>query len=116
MIRSVDAMIPLLERIESMIRYNTILIIAVIAGTLPASAQDIGVPACDAFYKSYEACVMTKMPEAQRATFKQQIDAAKNAMRQAATNAATKPQLEQSCTVQKQQLSQALASFGCQWD
>jgi hypothetical protein len=99
-----------------MFRRPIFLVVAVLAGFSGASAQDIGVPVCDAFYKSYETCVMTKMPEAQRATFKQQIDAAKNAMRQAATNAASRPTLEQSCTAQKQQLSQATASLGCQWD
>jgi hypothetical protein len=89
---------------------------ALVIGFSSALAQDIGVPACDAFYKSYELCVMTKMPEAQRATFKQQIDATKNAMRQAATNSAARPQLEQSCTLQKEQLKQSLANLGCQWD
>jgi hypothetical protein len=79
-------------------------------------AQDIGVPACDAFYKSYEACIATKMPEAQRATFKQQLEAGKTSMRQAAANPQSRAMLEQSCTAQKQQMSQALASYGCKWD
>ncbi|MGL4974549.1 MAG: hypothetical protein ACRC56_04580 [Bosea sp. (in: a-proteobacteria)] len=81
-----------------------------------AQAQDIGVPACDAFYRSYEACVSTKIPEAQRATFKQQLDAGKASMRQAGTTPQARAALEQSCTMQKQQMSQALASYGCKWD
>jgi hypothetical protein len=80
-----------------------------------AMAQDTGIPACDDFYKQYEACVMTKIPEAQRATFRQQLDAGKSAIRQAAGNAAARPQLEQSCTMQKQQMAQAFKPYGCEF-
>jgi hypothetical protein len=90
--------------------------VIILARSVSAMAQDIGIPACDAYYKAYEACVMTKMPEAQRATFKQQIDAGKSAMRQAASNAQARTQLEQSCTTQKQSISQAMASYKCNWD
>jgi hypothetical protein len=80
-----------------------------------AQAQDTGIPACDDFYKQYEVCVMTKLPEAQRATFKQQLDAGKAAIRQASSNAAARPQLEQSCTMQKQQMAQAMKPHGCEF-
>jgi hypothetical protein len=80
-----------------------------------AQAQDTGIPACDDFYKQYEACVMTKIPEAQRATFKQQIDQARAAIKQASGNAAARPQLEQSCTMQKQQMAQAMKPYGCEF-
>ncbi|MGL5363715.1 MAG: hypothetical protein ACRDBH_12600 [Bosea sp. (in: a-proteobacteria)] len=95
---------------------SVILVSAGLFLTTAAQAQEIGVPACDAFYKSYEACVATKIPEAQRATFKQQLDAGKASMRQAGANPQAKAALEQSCTMQKQQMSQALASYGCKWD
>jgi hypothetical protein len=81
-----------------------------------ATAQDTGIPACDAFYKAYEACIATKIPEAQRATFRQALDSGKASIKQASTNAAARPQLEQSCTMQKQQMSQAMASYNCKWD
>ncbi len=81
-----------------------------------ASAQDTGIPACDDFYKAYEACISTKIPEAQRATFKQALDSGKASIKQASSNAAARPQLEQSCTMQKQQMSQAMASYNCKWD
>jgi hypothetical protein len=91
-------------------------VICLVTTTSTAWAQEIGVPACDAFYKSYEACISTKIPEAQRATFKQQLEAGKASMRQAAANPQSRAMLEQSCTAQKQQMSQALASYGCKWD
>jgi hypothetical protein len=80
-----------------------------------AQAQDTGIPACDDFYKQYEACVMTRTPEAQRATFRQQLDAGRAAIRQASGNAAARPQLEQSCTMQKQQMAQAMKPYGCEF-
>ncbi|HTG95525.1 MAG TPA: hypothetical protein VL866_23195, partial [Pyrinomonadaceae bacterium] len=39
------------------------------ATTTASSSDSIGVAECDAFLKSYEACVKDKVPEAQRATF-----------------------------------------------
>jgi hypothetical protein len=92
--------------------------IAAFAGVISlgaASAQDTGIPACDDFYKQYETCVMTKMPEAQRTTFKQQLDAGKAAIRQASGNASARPQLEQSCTMQKQQMAAAMKPYGCEF-
>ena len=95
---------------------RSILALTTVLTVSGASAQDIGVPACDAFYKSYEACISTKVPDAQRAMFRQQIDAGKAAMRQAAANPQSRAMLEQSCAAQKQQMTQALASYGCKWD
>jgi hypothetical protein len=80
-----------------------------------ALAQDTGIPVCDDFYKQYEACITTKMPEAQRPTFRQQLDAARTAIRQASSNPAARAQLEQSCTMQKQQMGAALKPYGCEF-
>ncbi len=80
-----------------------------------ALAQDTGIPACDDFYKQYEACVMTRIPEAQRATFRQQLDAGRSAIRQASGNAAARPQLEQSCNMQKQQMAAGMKPYGCEF-
>jgi hypothetical protein len=80
-----------------------------------AMAQDTGIPVCDDFYKQYEACITTKMPEAQRATFKAQLDAARAQIRSAAANPAARAQLEQSCQMQKEQIGAALKPMGCEF-
>jgi hypothetical protein len=80
-----------------------------------AMAQDTGIPVCDDFYKQYEACITTKMPEAQRATFKQQLDSARAQIRAAAGNPGARAQLEQSCQMQKTQMTQALKPMGCEF-
>jgi hypothetical protein len=98
-----------------MIRISIIALGASFLAIAAASAQDTGVAACDDFYTQYEACIMTKMPEAQRTMFKQQLDAGKAAIKQASSNAAARPQLEQSCTMQKQQMSQAMKPYGCEF-
>jgi hypothetical protein len=86
-----------------------------VASTGLASAQDSGIAACDDFYKQYEVCVSTKMPEAQRAMFKQQIDMAKAQLKEAAANPAAKAQMEQSCTAQKAQMATAMKPYGCEF-
>ena len=99
-----------------MLRRTLLVIAATIAGYSSAQAQDTGVPACDAFYKAYEACAFSRIPEAQRGALKQQIDAARATIKQAADNVSARPQLEQACNAQKQQISKALESLGCKWD
>jgi hypothetical protein len=51
------------------------------------SAQTTGVAACDDFLKKYEACVTSKIPAAQKATFQGQLDQ----MRKAWSDAAKAP-------------------------
>ncbi len=83
------------------------------AAPVAASGDKIGIPECDDYVSKVQACVSSKVPEAQRAmmasAFKQQTDAFK----QAAANPATKDALASQC---KQALDQAKAtytSFGC---
>ena len=40
----------------------------------PARAQSTGIAACDDFLQKYDTCVTSKLPEAQRATYKAQLD------------------------------------------
>ena len=46
----------------------------VIAVAGPARAQSTGIAACDDFLTKYDTCVTSKLPEAQRATYKAQLD------------------------------------------
>ena len=48
--------------------------IALLAGVTTAHAQSTGIAACDDFLTKYDACVVSKVPEAQRAMYKTQID------------------------------------------
>jgi hypothetical protein len=76
------------------------------------NAQTTGIAACDDFLKKYEACVTSKVPDAQRAAFQGSLEQ----MRKAWTDAAKTPakaSLEASCKQSAEQTKAALSSFGC---
>jgi hypothetical protein len=76
-------------------------------------AQTIGIPACDDFLKKYEACVTSKIPSQQRATFQTQFDQMRKAWSEAAKNAAAKATLESTCKQSAEQTKAMMANFGC---
>jgi hypothetical protein len=78
-----------------------------------AGAQTIGIAACDDFLKKYEACVTSKVPAAQRATFQGQLDQMRKAWSDAAKNASAKPTLENGCKQSAEQMKTAMSGFGC---
>jgi hypothetical protein len=88
-------------------------VLALISLSTSANAQSTGVAACDDFLKKYETCVTTKVPEAQRATFKGQLDQTRKAWSDMAKNAAIKASLAGTCKQSAAQLSTTLKAFGC---
>ena len=77
------------------------------------AADKIGVAACDEFLTKYEACLSAKVPAAQQATFKAQVDAMRNGWVEAAKNASTKASLEPACKQVGEQMKTALQAYGC---
>ena len=51
--------------------------LAVLAAITPAAAQDVGVASCDGFLKTYNSCIGSKVPEAQRPQMTAVYDALK---------------------------------------
>lgn len=76
------------------------------------SAQTTGIAACDDFLKKYEACVTSKVPDAQKAMFQGQLDQMRKAWADAAKTPA-KANLEAACTQSAEQTKAALSSLGC---
>jgi hypothetical protein len=77
------------------------------------SAQTTGIAACDDFLKKYEACVASKIPAAQKATFQGQLDQMRKAWSDAAKNAAAKSTLESTCRQSAEQMKASMSAFGC---
>ena len=77
------------------------------------SAQTVGIAACDDFLKKYEACVTSKVPAAQQATFKGKLDQMRKAWSDAAQNSSAKATLEGSCKQSAEQMKTAMSGFGC---
>ena len=68
-----------------------------VAAGAPALAQDkVGIEVCDSFLDKYEACVKDQAGD-QRAQFDQMIKQLRSTWKQMASDAQTKPSLEQAC-------------------
>ena len=77
------------------------------------SGDKIGVPECDDFIAKYDACVSSKVPEAQRAQFKSAVDQWRSSWKKLADNPATKGTLASACKMAAEQQEAALKQYGC---
>jgi len=83
------------------------------ATTTASSSDSIGVAECDAFLKSYEACVKDKVPEAQRATFNTGLAQWRKSWHDLAQNPQTKATLASICKTQLDNAKQSMKAYGC---
>src|SRR4029078_1088582 len=67
----------------------------------------------DDFLTKYDTCVTSKLPEAQRATYKAQLDQTRKAWLDMAKNPSAKPAMEQSCKQTSDAMKASVQSFGC---
>jgi hypothetical protein len=86
---------------------------AMIAASAASAAEPIGVAACDDFIAKYEACVGSKVPAAQQASFKTMLDQMRTSWSALAKSPDAKPQLEAACKASVEQVKAALAPHGC---
>ena len=84
-----------------------------LVGVTAANAQSTGVAACDEFLTKYDACVGSKIPEAQRATFKTQIDQTRKAWVDMAKNPSAKATMESTCKQTLDATKASLTAYGC---
>ena len=95
-------------------RVALLVVLGVTAGA-PAWAQDkVGIEVCDSFLDKYEACVKDKAGD-QRAQFDQMIKQLRSTWKQLASDAQTKPTLEQACkqTLESVKPSLNAAPYNC---
>ena len=87
--------------------------LVLLVGVTAANAQSTGVAACDEFLTKYDACVGSKIPEAQRATFKTQIDQTRKAWIYMAKNPSAKTTMEATCKQTMDATKASLTAYGC---
>ena len=87
--------------------------IALLAGVTTAHAQSTGITACDDFLTKYDACVASKVPEAQRAMYKTQIDQTRKAWVDLAKNPSAKTTMEATCKQTLDATKASLTAYGC---
>jgi hypothetical protein len=86
-----------------------------LAAVTSASAQDIGVPACDKMLKSYETCVMTKAAPQVQTQMKSAFDQMRTNWKAVAATPEGKKSLEPVCEQTTAQMKAQLASLNCTW-
>lgn len=87
--------------------------LALFAGVSAAHAQSTGIAACDDFLTKYDACVGSKVPEAQRAMYKTQIDQTRKTWTDLAKNPAAKASMESTCKQTLDATKASLTAYGC---
>jgi uncharacterized protein YpuA (DUF1002 family) len=83
------------------------------AALAQAPAPSTGIPACDGFYRDYEACIMQRMPEAQRGIFRQTLEQSRAKVREQAADPEDRPSAERTCREQRTQASRLFAQYNC---
>jgi hypothetical protein len=86
---------------------------AMLTVAAPAHAQSTGIAACDDFLAKYEACIASKVPAAQKAMFKGQLDQTRRTWTDMAKNPRTKSSLEGVCKQSIDQIKVAFQPYGC---
>ena len=86
---------------------------ALMLTAMGAQAQTTGVAVCDDFLAKYEVCVNTKVPAAQQAALKTQVEQLKKTFTDLSKNANSKPALEATCKASSDQMKAAMTSYGC---
>lgn len=83
--------------------------------TETTSGDSVGVPECDEYIKKYEACVNSKVPEAQRGAFKSSFETMRKSWKDAAANPQGKAALATGCKQALDQAKQTFSSYSCEW-
>ena len=81
--------------------------------TSSSSGEKIGIAECDDFIAKYEACVNSKVPEAQRAQYKPTLEQWRSSWRSLASNPQTKGTLAGVCKTSLEQAKASMKSYGC---
>lgn len=88
---------------------------AATANSSPVNKEKIGIADCDDFIAKYESCISSKVPDAQKTQFQENINALRNSWRQLATNPGAKDTLSLMCKRQVVQARESMKEFNCEF-
>lgn len=86
-----------------------------VAKTTETTGDKIGVPECDEYIEKYEACLNSKVPEAQRAMFKSSFETMRKTWKESAANPQAKAALATGCKQAIETAKTSMSSFACTW-
>lgn len=78
-----------------------------------ASADRVGVAACDAYLDKYQACIADKVPAAARSQFEASLGQTRASWKGLAANTATAASLESACKQATDAARQGMSAYGC---
>ena len=81
----------------------------------PVNKEKIGIADCDDFIAKYETCISSKVPDAQKTQFQENINALRNSWRQLASNPGAKDTLSLMCKRQVVQARESMKDFNCEF-
>jgi hypothetical protein len=96
-------------------RIRTFAALALMITASAASAQTVGVPACDEFLTKYQACIGAKVPAAQKDTMTRAISAVRDNWSKVAETPEGKAQLVNVCQDTANKLKAQVAALNCGW-
>lgn len=85
------------------------------AAKTETTGDKIGVPECDEYIEKYEACLNSKVPEAQRAMFKSSFETMRKTWKESAANPQAKASLATGCKQAIETAKTSMSSFACTW-
>jgi hypothetical protein len=83
--------------------------------TTTETADKVGVPECDEYIQKYEACINSKVPEAQRGMYKSSFETMRKSWKDAAANPQGKAALATGCKQALDTAKQTLSAYSCAW-
>lgn len=78
-----------------------------------SESQEIGIPECDAYVRSYESCLAEKVPEERRDGLRTTLNDQRNKWQNAMTSGEDKAGLVAQCTEAKASALQTMGDYGC---
>ena len=92
-----------------------LLLTAGFALVTPALAQDVGIPSCDGFLKTYQSCVVAKMPGEQKSTAAAALEKTRANWLAVSATAEGKTQLDATCKDTVEKMKKEVAALNCAW-
>ena len=79
------------------------------------AGDKVGVPECDEYIEKYEACLNSKVPEAQRTMFKSSFETMRKTWKETAANPQAKAALATGCKQALETAKGTMGAYACNW-
>ncbi len=86
-----------------------------ITKTETTTGDKIGIPECDEYVEKYEACINSKVPEAERAMLKTPFEAQRKSFKDSAANPQARTALANGCKSVLEMAKESMSSYSCAW-